>query len=431
MGSPRQQPKPYRIDTNCHGMVGIPAGHLFKAAFMPIGLKLVLEQHDIAASDMAACIVNKRGKPISRPSVYQCANRGVIPLPSTPDFKEQVEKYLRGVGVSDAEISTIWTPLDDGTVVHFRKKPGNHAERIRQGMGLSNKNNSALTETTKEAEMLTPTTLRHFKFFKNPFLDDIRGAEDVFMSESHRYAEAAMLDAARNGGFVAVVGECGAGKSVLRRKMVSAVNESGDVRVIFPQTIDKGVLTSGLILDAIVGDMAPGTSLKRSNEARARQVKDLLISSSRAGMRHVLIIEEAHDLSVPCMKQLKRLWEIEDGFRKVLGIVLIGQQELQARLNRQTHPEMREVILRCLISELLPLNGDLEQYVAHKFERTGANASEIFADGWADAVRQKLTAPNGYSALFPLDVNNLLAMALNLAAQVGEPRVTAETILGV
>ncbi|RMF66570.1 MAG: type II secretory protein ExeA [Alphaproteobacteria bacterium] len=277
--------------------------------------------------------------------------------------------------------------------------------------------------------MLTPTTMKHFKLFRNPFLDDVQEDRDVFLSQSHRYAHAAMIDAARNGGFVAVCGECGAGKSVMRRKLIADLNNEGDVRVILPQTIDKGQLTSNHILDAIIMDLDPDAPIRRTREAKARQVQRMLLDSSRAGMRHVLVIEEAHDLSVPTMKQLKRLWEIEDGYRKVLGIVLVGQQELAARLNRQTHPEMREVILRCLIATLDPLSrDDCEGYVKLKFSRVGKDAGEVLADGYVDALMARLTTRQGWSAVYPLYINNLLAKAMNMAAQIGAPQVTPDII---
>lgn len=281
--------------------------------------------------------------------------------------------------------------------------------------------------------MLTPTTMKHFQLFRNPFLDDVQETGDVFMSESHRYAHAAMMDAAKSGGFVAICGECGAGKSVMRRKLISELNEAGDVRIIQPQTIDKQELTSGHILDSIILDLDPDATPKRTREAKARQVRQALLASSRGGQRHVLIIEEAHDLSVATMKQLKRLWEIEDGYKKVLGIILVGQPELQVRLNRNTHPEMREVILRCLIGTLESLTrDDCERYIDLKFRRLNKDVREVLAADCVDAVMSRLTVrQTGFSSVYPLYINNLLAKAMNQAAQLGEPLVTPEIIEGV
>ncbi len=391
---------------------------------MPLKLKRTIQEHGIEAAWLAENIRNKFGKALSRAAIYQCCNRGLIPEARCPDFREQMERLLRTRGVPEAEIAHIWDFVPEGEVVPMHVIP----KRKTQPKAKQN----PISETLKEAEMLTPTTMKHFKLFRNPFLDDVQEAGDVYMSQSHAYAHAAMMDAARNGGFVAVVGECGAGKSIMRRKLIADLNTEGDVRVIMPQTIDKGQLTSNHILDSIILDLDPDAHPRRSREAKARQVQRMLLESSRAGMRHVLVIEEAHDLSVPTMKQLKRLWEIEDGYRKVLGIVLIGQTELQARLNRQTHPEMREVILRCLIATLDPLARDeCADYIGLKFRRIGKDAGEIIDGGVVDAVMARLTTRQGWSAVYPLYINNLLAKAMNYAAQIGSPLVTPDIIEAV
>jgi len=396
----------------------------------PLKLRSVLHRHGIAAADLSTATTNLVGGHVSRPSIYQCCNRGLIPEKSCPDFRAQVEAFLRSRGVPETEILTIWQRDKTAGVTPIHRLPADQSERILNG--LSNKAGDPYAEIIKEAEMLTPTTMKHFKLFRNPFLDDVQNADDVYMSESHNYAHAAMMDAARNGGFVAVCAECGAGKSVMRRKLISELNEAEDCRVIIPETPDKTFLTSSNIQDAIIFDLDPDARIRQSREAKARQVRSALVNSARAGMRHVLIIEEAHDLSTPTMKQLKRLWEIEDGYRKVLGIILIGQQELQTRLNRQTHPEMREVILRCLIATLEALGrADTEAYIDLKFRRVGSGSGEIIGDGCIDATIARLTMRNGFSCCYPLYINNLLAKAMNAAAQVGEPLVTPEIIEGV
>jgi len=400
----------------------------------PLKLREIMKLHAITAQDMADCIFNSKGMALARPTIYQVSNRGILPTTSTPDFKIQAEAYLTDHGVPPAQIARVWDEAGDADVIPLHALPADHGDRVREGMRkkAGHKTSDKFAETIKEAEMLTPTTKKHFKIFADPFLNDVQQGADVFMSESHRYVHAAMMDAARNGGFVAACGECGAGKSIMRRKLIGELNASGDVRVVEPQTIDKNELNAGHILDAIILDLDPNAVPKRTREAKARQVRNALLASSRAGMRHVLIIEEAHDLSISTMKQLKRLWEIEDGYRKVLGIIMVGQPELQIRLNRQTHPEMREVILRCLICTLESLNrNDCEAYLHLKFDRTRKPLHEVLADGCIDAVMARLTTRTGYPTVYPLYINNLIAKAMNAAAQIGAPLVTAEIIEGV
>ena len=406
----------------------------WEAPMKPIKLQRIIAELGLTAEDVAKHIFNRKGKSLSRSTLSSTFNRGIIPEASTPDFIQQVEAFLKKQGVSKAVIKTCWDDEEKSNVVSFGKSVAKRGGGVLKLVTKKKTEEELFLENLKEAEVLTPTTLRLFGLFRNPFIDDVQDDADVFMSESHRYSLAAMIDASENSGLCAVIGECGAGKSVLRRKLIADLQTNNHVRVVFPQTIDKERLTSNLILESIVNDLSPGVKVRRGVEAKARQVRDLLLSSSQAGMKHVLLIEEAHDLSVPTMKQLKRLWEIEDGFKKVLGIVLVGQPELAHRLNIQNHPEMREMILRCLQSELLPIDHELESYMALKLKRMGKQLSDIFEDGWGDAVRKRLTMTQGNysrSKMYPLYIHNLIASAMNEAAQMGEAKVTAEIIEGV
>ncbi|VEI45183.1 Uncharacterised protein [Actinobacillus equuli] len=55
---------------------------------------------------------------------------------------------------------------------------------------------------------------------------------------------------------------------------------------------------------------------------------------------------------------------MEDGFKKLLSIVLIGQPELKLKLSER-NTEVREVVQRCEVVELAPLDAELERYVQH------------------------------------------------------------------
>ncbi len=107
------------------------------------------------------------------------------------------------------------------------------------------------------------------------------------------------------------------------------------------------------IAEAIMAVVAPSASIKSSPEARFRQVHTVLRDSRRAGNSHCLIIEEAHGLSFHTIKHLKRFLELEDGFKKLISIVLLGQPELKQKLS-EANPAVREVVQRCEVVELAP-----------------------------------------------------------------------------
>lgn len=139
-------------------------------------------------------------------------------------------------------------------------------------------------------------------------------------------------------------------------------------------------------------------------------------------------------MPLPTLKHLKRFFELEDGFKKLLSIVLVGQPELKLKLSER-NTEVREVVQRCEIVELAPLDAELENFVAHKLARVGKKVEEIFEEDTFLAVRQRLTATNRNktttSLLYPLAVGNLLTAAMNMAESLGMPKVNGEVVQNV
>lgn len=293
-------------------------------------------------------------------------------------------------------------------------------------------------------QTLTPAARKHFGLFRDPFADDLQSHEDVFLSDDVRYVRETLWHTARHGGFVAIVGESGAGKSTLRRDLLDRIaRENQQIVVIEPYVLGmeendaKGkTLKAVQIAEAIIAAAAPLEGIKRSSEARFRQVHRVLRDGNRAGMKYLLVIEEAHGLPTATLKHLKRFFELEDGFKKLLGIVLIGQTELRMKLSEQNH-EVREVVQRCEVVELSPLDNELESYLKFKFHRAGKPLSDAVESSAIEAIRTKLTFntsargskdARSVSLIYPLAVSNLLIASMNLTAQQGFPKVDSDTV---
>ena len=293
-------------------------------------------------------------------------------------------------------------------------------------------------------EALTPEARKHFALPRNPFVDDVQSCDDVFQTPSVRYVRAALLDAANNHGFIGIVGESGAGKSTLAEDLEERIKaDKRDVVIIRPYVLamesndQKGkTLKSSHIAEAVAYALDPQLKVKSSPEARFRQVHELLKASRKAGRRHLLVIEEAHCMPTATLKHLKRFLELKDGMQRLIGVALIAQPELRERLNSQ-NPEVREVMQRCEIVELAPLDNELEGYLRHKFARFDLKFEDVFEPDAADAIRQRLVftprggkASDARSECYPLVVNNLVCRAMNAACRAGWPTVDAQVIGG-
>ncbi len=88
-------------------------------------------------------------------------------------------------------------------------------------------------------------------------------------------------------------------------------------------------------------------------------------------MRQVLMIEEAHTIDKRAFKALKQIYEMETGFEKLIGIILIGQPELLKKLDEVGNSDIREVIRRITTAEIEGLGDAVRPYLEHKFGRVG------------------------------------------------------------
>ena len=388
-------------------------------------LKHTLEQHGISQRKLASLLG------VSPAVITNLVNHGLMIKTDAEQFKQKLAEVLKTVGISTA-LSDLLTDISAGAATPAEVSPTNEPNQNEEDETML---------LAKQA--LFPATKKHFSLFVNPFTEEVRAADEVFASPDVRYVREALFQSAKFGGFMAVVGESGAGKSTLRRDLIDRINgENLPIVVIEPYIIAmedndlKGkTLKAAHIAEAIVNTLAPLENIKRSPEARFRQLHRVLKDSSRAGNQHVLIIEEAHSLPVPTLKHLKRFFELEDGFKKLLSIVLVGQPELKLKLSERNF-EVREVVQRCEIVELAPLDGCLEQYVEWRLKAVSRKTEEIFERDALEAVRERLVLTNARnktqtSLLYPLAVGNLLTAAMNLAAELGLPKVTTDVVKGV
>jgi type II secretory pathway predicted ATPase ExeA len=380
-----------------------------------LGLRRLLHELSIPQVDLA------RALGMSQAAISQITLHNVWPKRANRvEVQRQARELLRSRGATDEQ-----------AVAAFKFEEWAPLRSSAQGPDVPTTQKDDVMLLRKQA--LSPNTRRHFGLVRDPF-GEVNDASEVYANEAIRYARLSMLDKAKHGGFLAVVGESGAGKSTLRRDLIERINREGlNIRVIQPyvlamgDTERKGTPLKALnIVEAILADIAPLERMRQSHEARFRQVHTALRESSRSGNKHVLIVEEAHAMPMATIKALKRFVELEDGFQRLLSIVLIGQSELAAKLSEQ-NAEVREVVQRCEIVNLPPL-ADVADYLKFKFKQLDVPLQKVINDDGLQALTEKLQppAPRGHetrSLLYPLAVHNLLAAAMNLAAEHGAPVV--------
>lgn len=155
----------------------------------------------------------------------------------------------------------------------------------------------------------------------------------VYFSERHRDALAHLfygVGQGGSGGFVQLTGEVGTGKTTLCRLLLEQLPET--VRVALVLNPKQTPLE---LLETICDELRiklPGK--RRSLKMQIDALNHYLLEAYAQGLRVVLIIDEAQELSRDALEQVRLLTNLETPTQKLLQIILIGQPELRTMLSR-------------------------------------------------------------------------------------------------
>jgi general secretion pathway protein A len=199
----------------------------------------------------------------------------------------------------------------------------------------------------------------------------------LFMSDQHREALAHLLyGVAGGGGFVLLTGEIGAGKTTVCRCFLEQIPRRCNVAYIFnpKQSVEelmKSVCDEFRIPYQHTGPGVP--TVKDFVDA----LNEFLLRTHAVGQNSVLIIDEAQNLSLDVLEQLRLLTNLETNQRKLLQIILIGQPELRSML---AQPKMEQLAQRIIARFHLKAlsRADTLRYIDHRLTVAGLRAEPPF-----------------------------------------------------
>jgi general secretion pathway protein A len=242
----------------------------------------------------------------------------------------------------------------------------------------------------------------------------------LFMTHGHREALAHLLYGVNSGGgLVLLTGEIGAGKTTVCRYFLEQVPAKCNVAYIF-----NPKLTVTELLQSICDEFRVDF---RREDMRSASVKDYvdaltryLLASHADGQNNVLIIDEAQNLSAEVLEQLRLLTNLETNERKLLQIIMIGQPELRAMLDR---PEMQQLAQRVIARYHLKALSEQEtaSYVQHRLSVAGMT-------GTAPFQRQSMRQIHQLTQGVPRRINLLCDRAL-LGAYAKDKRQISRAML--
>jgi general secretion pathway protein A len=196
--------------------------------------------------------------------------------------------------------------------------------------------------------------LREFPFRLTPDTDFL------YMSSAHARAKAYMDYTVWNReGFVVITGDIGCGKTTLIQKLLSELDgESVLVAKIFQTQLDEVEFLQAVLVE----DM----------------LNSFLVESFAQDKQLVLVVDDAHNLSMKALEEIRMLSGLETQKEKILHVILVGQPPLNDLIEA---PEMEQLLQRVRLRfHLKPLTEqDTSDYISHRLKVAGTEREDIFA----------------------------------------------------
>jgi general secretion pathway protein A len=258
----------------------------------------------------------------------------------------------------------------------------------------------------------------HFALSGQPF-QLTPDARFWFDSRTHRKAMAYLgYGLAQGEGFIVITGEIGAGKSTLVAHLLATLDRSRLNAISLVSTQVEG--------DDMLRLVAQGLGLATGAVEKSRlldAVEGRLEEDAKAGKRTLLIVDEAQNLPVSSLEELRMLSNFQVGGRALLQTILLGQPEFRAKLGGSGLEQLRQ---RVIASHHLDGMGaeEVESYVRHRLTLVDWQGNPEFDRGTFELVH---TMTGG----IPRRVNKLMHRLMLHAALEGLDRIGVEAVEAV
>lgn len=239
----------------------------------------------------------------------------------------------------------------------------------------------------------------------------------LFLSAKHSLA-LSMLEYSLTGqaGFTVVTGEIGSGKTTLIREFMNRTDQLTNLGVISNTHPDFGDVLQWVLMAFSV--KAEGADKPSRYQAFVRY----LIDQYGAGKKTVLVIDEAQNLSMEMLEEIRLLSNVNADKDQLLQLILVGQPELLEKLRR---PELKQFAQRISVHyHLTPLTYlETRDYIHHRLRVAGGRV-ELFE-------KMAIAAAYYFAGGIPRVTNSICDMALVYGFAENKQSIDIDTILAV
>ncbi|MCX5843907.1 MAG: AAA family ATPase [Deltaproteobacteria bacterium] len=279
---------------------------------------------------------------------------------------------------------------------------------------------------------------KFYGFTINPF-NISTDPKFFFSAESHKEALAAMwYGIHERKGFVLILGEEGIGKTTLIHTIITMchLRQSPFLGLIGKNTVisqmhqkvgDKVKIVlfhrGHVTFEKLLREILVKLKLPLRSEIKGTMMHDLyhyLIHSLTLGENVVVIIDEAHDISLEAIEELRLLSNLETSKSKLLQIILVGKPELNTKLRAEVIRQIRQrIVVNYHISPLT--QEESRHYINHRLYIAGSSSAHVFTDNALALICR-------YGKGVPREINILCSNALALGFNLSQKKISASIV---
>ncbi len=248
----------------------------------------------------------------------------------------------------------------------------------------------------------------YFGFREKPF-NLTPDSRFFYTNPAYQEAYATLLYGIRERkGFVVLTGEVGTGKTTLLRKVM--VNLEASVRFVF-------FYNTTLTFEELLSFTCQEFGLAVKDPGRLAHIQALnafLLAQMENGGTAALLIDEAQNLGEEVLENLRLLSNLETAGEKLLQIVLVGQPELETKLDQSTLRQLKQrITLHCHLSRLK--DREVGPFIHHRLRAVGYEGQDLFAP---ETVQRVALYARGIPRLINILCDNALLIAYGASKKI-------------
>jgi general secretion pathway protein A len=240
----------------------------------------------------------------------------------------------------------------------------------------------------------------------------------LYLTASHREALASMMyGITERRGYIAITGEVGTGKTTLIYTLLNQLSEKVRAVCVFHPAVTFEQLLRTILSQLGIPGNGGKDELLRAFETylRAQLAGDKIVA---------LIIDEAQDIPVEVLEEIRLLSNLETEKEKLLQIVFVGQPEFEKKLDSEHLRQLKQrIVMRRIIPPLT--RNEIIAYIEQRLMLVGSSTADVFT---AEALALICTSSRGVPRTINIICDNALLLGYGLSRKQIDDKIILEAL---